>query len=171
MNRIKQTITALVLSSLLLSLSSFAQDEDWANQSIEALEEAAPSAHPMNLYLLAGKLHANGESERSLFWFYAGQIRYRFHLLANPDLDPSGDPALFGSLQELVGRPINQMAARNTDVWIQSIEEAIEWDKKHPNELTSKIDHASEYQEVHNGLAKLLDYIRENAENLEAPEK
>jgi hypothetical protein len=51
------------------------------------------------------------QKDEAVFWFYAGQLRYRVYLLANKDkLKPSGDPALFASLSEEIGRPLNEYA-------------------------------------------------------------
>src|SRR5690349_19842431 len=66
--------------------------------------------HPATYYMLAGRLFKDGDKDEAVFWFYLGQLRYRFHLAVATNLDPSGDPALFGSLSEVVGRPLNEYA-------------------------------------------------------------
>jgi hypothetical protein len=67
--------------------------------------------HPAYFYILAEKLFAVGKKDEPLFWYYAGQLRYRVYLLVNKDkLDPTGDPAVFAALSEEIGRPINEYA-------------------------------------------------------------
>ena len=63
----------------------------------EQLQEGIEGRHPAAYYILAAKLFAGGKKDDAVFWFYLGQLRYRFHLAANPELDPPGDPALFAS--------------------------------------------------------------------------
>jgi hypothetical protein len=62
------------------------------------------------LWVLFGS-GAAGKRDEAVFWFYAGQLRYRVYLLVNKDkLEPSGDPAVFASLSEEIGRPLNEYA-------------------------------------------------------------
>ena len=79
--------------------------------SIEQIRNGIENKHPSYFYILAGKLFAAGKKDDAVFWFYAGQLRYRVYLVVNKDkLEPSGDPALFASLSEEIGRPLNEYA-------------------------------------------------------------
>ena len=69
-----------------------------------------------------------GKKDEAVFWFYVGQLRYRFHLKANPNMDPSGDPALFSSLSATVGKTINEYAGGNVKDWVKAIDRALKWD-------------------------------------------
>jgi hypothetical protein len=94
---------------LLWVLDASAQDP--ATLSIEQLRSGIENRHPSCFYILAGKLFAAGKRDEAVFWFYAGQLRYRLYLLVNKDkLEPSGDPAVFASLSEEIGRPLNEYA-------------------------------------------------------------
>jgi hypothetical protein len=78
---------------------------------IEQIRNGIENKHPSYFYILAGKLFAAGKKDDAVFWFYAGQLRYRVYLVMNKDkLEPSGDPALFASLSEEIGRPLNKYA-------------------------------------------------------------
>src|SRR5262245_1763464 len=90
------------------SAKSPSAQSDWSKMTPEALKVGIEQNHPAAYYILASKLFAEGKKEEAVFWFYAGQLRYRFYLKAMPGLDPSGDPALFASLSETVGRPLNE---------------------------------------------------------------
>jgi hypothetical protein len=78
--------------------------------SPEQIKKGIENQHPIAYYVLAQKLFEGGQKDDAVFWFYAGQLRYRFHVSANPGLDPSGDPALLASMNESLGRPINEYA-------------------------------------------------------------
>ena len=67
-----------------------------------------------------------------------GSIRYRFYLAANPNLDPSGDPALFASLQAVIGQQINKYAGGDLKMWVAQIDRALAWDDANANDFTSK---------------------------------
>jgi hypothetical protein len=94
-----------------------------------------------------------------------GQLRYRFHLMAIPQ-DPSGDPALFSSLMNLVGTPINAYAGGNPQKWIDQMDAALAWDERNPNNFTSKSGHEKQLTEARNGLVQLRDYVSSHQEEL-----
>jgi hypothetical protein len=141
---------------------------DFAKLSGEEIERRLPDEHPANYYLYAGRLWGGGERDKAVFWLYAGQLRFRFHLLANPNLEKSGDPALFGSLQATVGAPINLYVGGDPKMWMSQIDDVLIWDDKTPNGFTSKKAHAKELAEVRSGLVKLRDYVASNQEKLSA---
>ena len=88
-----------------------ASAQDPATLSIEQLRSTIENQHTSGFYILAEKLFAAGKKDEAVFWFYAGQLRYRVYLLVNKDkLEPSGDPAVFASLSEEIGRPLNEYA-------------------------------------------------------------
>jgi hypothetical protein len=88
---------------------------DALRQTPDQIRRGIEGQHPAVYYVLAQKLFASGQKDEAVFWFYAGQLRYRFHLRATPGRDPSGDPALFASLSEVIGRPINEYAFGDLD--------------------------------------------------------
>src|SRR5580765_4898046 len=49
------------------------------------VEAALPTQHPSVYYGYALNLFDQGKKDDAVFWFYAGQLRYRFYLNANPD--------------------------------------------------------------------------------------
>jgi len=127
--------------------------------SSSKIEQKLKDEHPSEYYKYAGYLWKDGKKDEALFWFYAGQLRYRFHLKVNPSLAPSGDPALFASLQELLGSPINLYAGSDAQNWTRQIDAVLEWDAATPNGFTSKTEHREEWEEIRRGLADLKGYI------------
>jgi len=139
---------------------------DWSKLTPEALKVGIEQNHPAAYYILASKLFAAGHKDEAVFWFYAGQLRYRFYLKSTPGLDPSGDPALFASLSESVGRPLNEYAFGDIPKLAKTIDEVLKWDQDHPNGFTSKTAHAQDLTEIRDGLVKLRDHILQNQEDI-----
>jgi len=126
------------------------------------IERLLPKEHPSAYYLYAGRLWAEGRSDDAVFWFYAGQLRFRFHLRANPKLPPDGDPALFASLNATIGEPLNLYIGGDPKKWMEQIDRVLTWDAKTANGFTSKKSHATELEEIRGGLVKLRTSVSDN---------
>jgi hypothetical protein len=137
-------------------------------RSVDELLAEIEDAHPATYYVLASKLFEADRKEEAVFWFYAGQLRFRFHLLAHPDLEPSGDPALFASLSEVVGRPINEYAFGDIEALEASLRRVLAWDEKSRNGFTSKSENAEAWKTIRSGLEKLIGYLGEHAAEIRA---
>jgi hypothetical protein len=164
-------LLVLALSAVLLPQSSARTDDDFLAMTPDQIKNGIEKRHPAAYYILAGKLFEAGARDEAVFWFYAGQLRYRFHLGANPKLDPSGDPALFGSLAEVVGRPLNQYAFGDLTQLNATLDKVLAWDEQTDNGFTSKTAHATLWQDIRGGLVKLREYIEANAETIRADRK
>lgn len=130
------------------------------------VEASLPASHPAAYYEYAMRLFGEDRKDDAVFWFYAGQLRYRFHLSANPDLAPDGDPAVMASLNESVGRVINEYAGGDPVTWAAQIERALTWDAQTENGFTSKAQHAAHWQEIRAGLSSLRDMIERDADSI-----
>lgn len=135
------------------------------------VEKALPGEHPSAYYLYAGRLFKEGKKDEAVFWFYVGQLRYRFYLKANPNLQPSGDPALFASLNATLGEQINRYAGGNTKDWIWAIDRALKWDAETENHFTSKKKFAGISEQNRAGLKKLRDQIESQADSIREQRK
>lgn len=108
-----------------------------------------------------------GNKDPAVFWLYAGQLRYRFHLVANPNLDSSGEPALFASLMSIAGQ-INLYASGNPKKLAGQIQEVLDWDENTPNLYTSKVDNSDAFIKVRTNLKELKEkFINEEQVILE----
>lgn len=123
------------------------------------IEAALPSEHPSAYYGYAARLFREGKKDEAVFWFYVGQLRYRFHLKANPALEPSGDPALFASLGATVGQTINEYAGGDVKEWVKAIDRALKWDEENANDFTSKKKFSGFYEENRAGLKRMRDQV------------
>ena len=86
------------------------RSDQWNSMSAKQLESGIEKQHPAAYFILAQKLYGEGRRDDATMWFYIGQIRYRAYLITNPNLNPSGDPAVFSSLFNTIGPVINGYA-------------------------------------------------------------
>lgn len=161
------TIPTMISLLLLAALPLPAQNaDDLMKQTPDELKKGIENEHPATYYVLAAKLFEGGEKDDAVFWFYAGQLRYRFHLMANPSLEPSGDPALFSSLSETIGRPVNEYAFGDLDTLVATFDRVLDWDEKTPNGFTSKTSSAKAWKDTREGLGGLRTYVAENGDTI-----
>ena len=163
MRHLKTLALALALAIAVSKVTAL----DLQNLSIDQLKNGIESQHPAAFYVLAQKLFAAGQKEDAVFWFYTGQLRYRVYLLVNKDkLDPSGDPAVFASLSEEVGRPINEYAFGDIPQLTKTIDAVIAWDQSHANALTPRDKYKSQYDQIVSGLTQMRDQIVNQADSI-----
>ena len=132
----------------------------------EKIEAALPNEHPSTYYIYAGRLLQEGKKDDAVFWFYVGQLRYRFHLKANPNLEPDGDPAVFSSLNATIGLAINEYAGGSVKGWVKAMDRALKWDEETANGFTSKEKFPAIYEEIRAGLKKLRDQVESQADSI-----
>ncbi len=164
-------VTAVFAALLLAAGTSGARaqaTDDPMAVPIEVLERTAWSEHPLNLFILAIRKFEAGEQEEAVRWLYVAQIRTRFRLAVTPDLDPSEEPALAGSFMEVIGRPINEWAGGDVDLWTRQMQAALDWDEANENAFTSKSEHPEELETVRAGLAELIVSTRAARDNIRA---
>lgn len=156
----KKTYLNLLLSIVLAGCVATGGGNRWASQSVTELKQGIEAEHPAAYYTLAQKLFANEATKNeAIYWFYVGQLRFRYHLAANPGLAPSGDPALFASLSEVVGRPINEYAGGHPAAWIAGIDRALQWDASHENLFTPKSRAPKAYRDTRLGLLAMRNEV------------
>ena len=165
--------TTLASSAVLALAVTFGQapaagTDDFDKLTPEQLKAGIEKQHPAAYYVLAGKLFGTGQKDEAVFWFYAGQLRYRFHLAANPNLPPSGDAALFGSLSEMIGRPINEYAFGDITRLVATLDEVVAWDDRTTNAFTSKTAHATEWKQIRDGLGQMRAQVVQSADQIRA---
>lgn len=130
------------------------------------VEAALPREHPAAYYAYAARLFHEGRGDDAVFWFYAGQLRYRFHLLSNPNLPADQDPAAMASLNAMVGQYINEYAGGDPTSWVAQIDRILEWDAKTDNGFTSKQAHKAEWDKIRTGLVALRDMVERDADKI-----
>ena len=161
----------LTLLSAYAPLHAALSPEDLKKLPPAKIEAALPNEHPSAYYGYAARLFREGKKDEAVVWFYVGQLRYRFHLKANPNMDPSGDPALFSSLSATVGKTINEYAGGDVKDWVKAIDRALKWDADMPNGFTSKKKFATIYEENRAGLTKMRDQVESQADSIREQRK
>ncbi|NVK21210.1 MAG: hypothetical protein HWD86_01715 [Kangiellaceae bacterium] len=131
-----------------------------ARKSNSQVTKNIHSMHPSKYLLKANRLFAEGKKDDAIRWFYIGQIRYRAYLLANLNLDPSGDKALFNSLFQQIGPQINKYAAQNKSKWLNLIDEAIQWHSNNEYETLPQKNNEDIYIEALKGIEELKIFIQ-----------
>lgn len=96
------------------------------------------ASHPADDYREAVAMFNAGDRLTGACLFYRGQYRFRVHLEARPDLDPNGEGALMSSLNEVVGRPINEWLGGDVDEFLAVIDCALDWAARHDDPFTPK---------------------------------
>lgn len=86
-------------------------------------------------------------------------MRARVHLAAPLHLEPRGDPALFASLNAVLGQPINQYAFGDIPALVRTINAVLDRDRDHPDGFTPQSSFPGAYSESRQGLSSLRDEI------------
>ncbi|MDF2404151.1 hypothetical protein [Aeromonas sp. 5HA1] len=155
----------LFLSACATKIKSIPNNE-LTNQSIDEIKHDITEKHPVNYIVLAAKLFNDGKLDDAVKWYYVGQIRFRAHLMANPDIEPSGEPALYSSLQNIVGTPINEYAGQDPNHWVVLVEKAIKWNAENPDGFTPKSSNKKIHAEVEANFIEFRDYVSSNKEKI-----
>lgn len=114
-------------------------------------------AHPADDYNQAVAVFDAGDRVTAGCLFYRGQYRFRVHLEARPDLEPSGDPALMASLNDVVGREINEWLGGDMADLLAAVDCAVAWAEANDDPLTPKARFGEAHEVVLAGLLDLRD--------------
>jgi hypothetical protein len=155
----------LLLLALMLGVSAASAQGDFSKKSTKDMIASVEREHPAAYYLLAKRLFQEDQKDEAVFWFYAGQIRYRSRLMSHPDLPKDGEPALFGSLSEVVGRPLNQYAFGDIPKLATIIDRALAWDAAHASPFAPK---GKTHDDVRAGLEKMKADVFARADEIRA---
>lgn len=137
----------------------------WAQGDVSLIPVDGP---PSNDYIRAIEMFQTGDKLTAACLFYRGQYRARTYLEAHPDLSKSGDPALYASLNEVVGRPINEWVAGDVDEWVAAIECALNWSATNDLPETPIAKFPNAHALVTEGLVGLINNIRSSGDEIRA---
>ena len=114
-------------------------------------------------YQKATEEFGEGRRDEAVTLFYVGQLRGRIIVQCMP-VRPDAEPALFGSLNETVGRVMNEYAGGSPDGWAGAIDRALAFDQAHPDPNATGPECGAERERQRQGLTQLRDQIRANVE-------
>lgn len=148
------------------STSEIKGEPEISQSSPEEMLNGITQKHPVTYIQIAAELLKRGDKNEAVVWYYVGQMRYRAHLMANPDLEPTGDPALYSSLKYVVGTPINEYAGSNVENWELLIMKAIEWNSANENSFTPKHEFPEIYEKIQNNFIEFKNYVSQNKDEI-----
>jgi hypothetical protein len=161
-------VVLVVLSTLWVAHAPALAQSSLALQMARTLV----AAHPASYYQQAAKLFQAGQRDDAVFVFYLGQLRYRTHLAARrAELKPDGDPALFASLSEVVGRPINEYAFGDIPALVKTLDAVFAFDAANPDGFTPRARFAAAHASTRSGLKSMQQQITAQADSIRAERK
>lgn len=115
--------------------------------------------HPADDYVTAVEAFNAGERLEGVCLFYRGQFRFRTHLSARPAAVAAGEGALMGSLNESVGRPLNEWAGGDRDDWLAVLDCGLGWAAAADDPFTPRAAFPAAWAEQRAGFQALRDQI------------
>jgi hypothetical protein len=164
-----RTFLCAVLTFLVFCQMGFAREPETA-QTIEELKLGIQNKEPATYFALATELYRNGQKDDAAFWYFVGELRYRFLVLAKAKGSGlSEEQAHFWILSESVGQSIYQRANQRSTALVRAIDQALEWDFEQPNGYTSKTEFREEHQRSRQEMLALRERIKTNPDGLSRP--
>ncbi len=122
--------------------------------------------HPAGYYRRAAEMFGAGRRDEAVFVFYLGQLRFRTHLAARPELPRDGDAAVFTSLSEVVGQPINEYAFGDIPALDRTLKAVMAYDAAHPDAFTPPDRYPQATRTVRAGMDVLRQRIVADADQI-----
>jgi hypothetical protein len=155
-----------VLIPLFLCQPTRAREPE-AIQTIAELEAGIQNKPPATYFALATELFRNGQKDDASFWYYVGEVRYRFLVLAKAKgSELSEEQAHFWFLSESVGQSIYEKADQHSAALMRAVDRALEWDLQQPNGYTSKSEFSTEHERARQEMLALRERIKQNPSSL-----
>ncbi|KAA0968142.1 hypothetical protein FPY71_17585 [Aureimonas fodinaquatilis] len=155
----KRTILGLVLALSLMNAAMALDEPDIAAKSNSEIETSATGLNPGALYVLAGRLLAEGNGQAAAGWMYAGRLRYLFLLQAGNGR-PETEYASFLAIDNQIGRQVEAFIAKDPRARIEAIDWALQWDEASENLVTSKTDHSDLLGKIRASFIELRNSLR-----------
>jgi hypothetical protein len=159
---------SMQLVALVIICLSFAAPPARAQGANPAAVAGLEGQHPAEYFRRAKELFDAGRKDDGVFAFYFGQLRYRRHLMARPNLPRDKDPALFAALMATIGPPINQYAFGDIRKLARSIDAVLAHDLRSPDQATPQQQFPQAHGAVRAGLGRLKAQILRDREKIRA---
>lgn len=151
---------------ILAALAALAAGPASAQQS--ELLRGVEGDHPAGYYRRAADLLREGRRDEAVFVFYLGQLRFRTHLAARPELPRDRDAALFASLSEVVGRPVNEYAFGDIPALDRTLKAVMAYDAANPDAFTPPASYPQATRSIRIGLEQFRQKIVAEADQIRA---
>lgn len=116
-------------------------------------------------YQRANEEYAAGNRDEAVTLFYVGQLRGRV-VVECQDVPRDRDPALLASLNESVGRVMNEYAGGSPAGWAAAIDRALAYDAANPDPNAASAECRAERDRQRTGLTELRDHILANVDQI-----
>jgi hypothetical protein len=153
--------SVLAFAAAALASSAVAADEARLLAGLEG-------DHPAGYYRRAADLFRAGRRDEAVFVFYLGQLRYRTHLAARPELPRDRDAAAFASLSEVVGRPVNEYAFGDIPALDRTLRAVMAYDAAHPDAFTPPDRYPQASRSVREGMERFRQKIVAERDSIRA---
>ena len=163
-----------------------AADAETIGNVIAKLKKDQSKLRAEVMYVAAIRLYDLGLKDEAVYWFYAAQYRGRlFMVLLDPaEVGGIGSEAFelkhaYNAFNELAGTYINGYAQGDLKTLEKTLQQVLDESKRRPKMLQAypKVKFIPENAwlakntQVADGLAKLLDYVKNNADEIRAQRK
>jgi len=136
--------------------------DDYMERSADEMKTLLPTIHPASYFMLSAKLYDEQKFDEAIVFLYVAQIRFRAYLMVYPNLDPTGDPALFSSLLNDIGQVVNGYAGKDILNWIIQIQNAKKWHDENKYIPIPQDMYGEYYNEIIGGLDEMLEELKEH---------
>lgn len=104
--------------------------------------------HPVGYFQVAAELMSKSKFNEAAFLYYLGNLRFRYYNSVNPDYEPSGDGALFSSLKNVMGDPINMYQRINIDNFISVLKRVTKYASENDYKYYSREKNIEKYNSI-----------------------
>ena len=126
---------------------------------LSEIERNIHNAHPSSYWFYSLGLMLDGQVEKSVFWYYAGLLRYEFYGRTTPGLEMSGERVLYVSMNDMIlSTDVFQNIAYSPKS-IKIIDLVLQWDDETSNGFTSKELYHYELQQSRQSLTHQKEII------------
>ena len=139
--------------------------------SFEQAAKGLNGQNPALYYKAAFEAFKAGRKDEAVMLFYLGQLRYRTHLSARPNLPQDGDPALFGSLSVVVGQPLNEYAFGDMKALNTMLLAVMAHDRANPDAFTPPKDFPAAHRAQRSEMERFRKQVVADAGNIRAERK
>lgn len=157
-------LRALLVSLALVTTAAQAD----APARAQAIAMPLLADHPLGIFQTAIAQFEQGQKEEAVYLFYLAQLRWRRYMDANPDLPPDQDRALFASLHDVFGRPVNEWAFGDIDWLVATLRNLDAFDAATPDPVTPASDFPQVHAHSRSGFAAFIDMIEADADDIRA---
>lgn len=163
-----RSVTALVLGLALVATSPASQLQAQDMSRAQAMAEPLLDEHPLALFQAAIQVFDDGYRADGVYLFYLAQLRWRRYMNARPDLPPDQDRALYASMHDVFGRPINEWAFGDIDWLVASLRDLDAYDTARPDPATPARDFPDVHAHSREGFADFIAMIEAQADDIRA---